>query len=50
MVAEDVDKMVAVVGEDKLPEDELLGEDKEEKDTDNEAEVVTEDIDNLLFK
>ncbi|XP_052692281.1 uncharacterized protein LOC128171885 [Crassostrea angulata] len=50
MVAEDVDKMVAVVGEDKLPEDELLGEDKEEKDIDNEAEVVTEDIDNLLFK
>lgn len=49
MVAEDVDKIVAVGGEDK-PEDELLGEDKEEKDIDNEAEVVTEDIDSLLFK
>lgn len=49
MVVEDVDKMVVVVGEDKL-EDELFGEDKEEKDIDNEVEVVIEDIDNLFFK
>lgn len=50
MVVEDVDKMVVVVGEDKLLEDELFGEDKEEKDIDNEVEVVIEDIDNLFFK
>lgn len=49
MVVEEVDTIVAVVGEDKA-EDELLAEDKEDKEVDNEAEVVTEDIDNLLLK
>lgn len=49
MVVEDVDKIVAIVGEDKA-EDELLAEDTADKEVDNEAEVVTEDIDNLLLK
>lgn len=49
MVVEDVDKIVVVGGEDKL-EDELFGEDKEEKDIDNEVKVVMEDIDSLFFK
>uniref|UniRef100_A0A8W8MEZ9 Uncharacterized protein n=1 Tax=Magallana gigas TaxID=29159 RepID=A0A8W8MEZ9_MAGGI len=49
MVVEEVDTIVAVVGEDKT-EDELLAEDRADKDDDNEAEVVTEDIDNLVLK
>lgn len=40
-----VEDVVAVVGEDR-GEDELL----DEGNIDNEAEVVTEDIDNLLLK
>lgn len=45
MDVEVVEDVVAVVGEDRA-EDELL----DEGNVDNEAEVVTEDIDNLLLK
>lgn len=45
MDVEQAEDVVPVVGEDRA-EDELLGE----GNADNEAEVVTEDIDNLLLK
>lgn len=45
MDVEVVKNVVAVVGEDRA-EDELL----DEGNVDNKAEVVTEDIDNLLLK
>lgn len=48
MVVVDVDKIVAVVGEDKA-EDELLAGNKAGKEVDNVALMVTEDIDNLLL-
>lgn len=51
MVVEDVDKIVAVVGEDKAKDELLvLAGNKAGKEVDNVAEVVTEDIDNLVLK
>lgn len=49
MDVEEEDKIVAVVGENKA-DDELLAEDRADKEVDNEAEVVIEDIDNLVLK